>query len=330
MTGVAVLVEVAIVQGCPRLVPDTEVPRCRGRAPGRFLALQTGLMHLAGRAAEDIGDHKSGSLRHGGGGAAFRPVVVPVIVVPGVEPIRQTFHADSIPLDDVLQPVRLETGHPAQIQTVIGHGDAAPSRHVVVLVMMDRHHGTRRWFLRATGTCRCLCRHPRTRPVPGRQNLADGDGVALDQELAFTESPRAPLSPRTSHCIRFIPSSTVLSSSGLSFPPLPTFPSSYRGVAWPEDEARGGISKGESRRVVNGARDGCDAPCASSRSLGRSTSVSTFFFFVVLLFPAIKGPLRWSPWLIANWPLNIIAAHNSQFVGHFRSPFSPLPRPFNY
>lgn len=180
MTRVAILVEVAIVQGRSRLMPHTEVPRCGGRTPGRFLSLQTRLVHLAGRATEDIGDHKSRSLRHRGRcvAAFHQTVVVAVIVVPGVEPIGQTFHAHSVPLDDVLQPVRLEAGHPAQIQTVIGHGDAAASRHVVILMMMDRHHGTRRWFLRATGTCRCLCRHPRTRPVPGRQNLADGDGVA--------------------------------------------------------------------------------------------------------------------------------------------------------
>jgi len=62
----------------------------------------------------------------------------------------------------------------------------------------------------------------------------------------------------------------------------------------------------------------------SSRSLGRSTSATAFF-------PgAIKGPLGSAPRLIANWPLNIIAAHKSEAAGHFRFPFSPFPRPFNY
>lgn len=181
MAGVAVLVEVAVVQRRPRLVPHAEVPG-RGRGAGRWLlALEGGLVvHLAGRAAEDIGDHESRPLGHGGRGCvpALQPVVARVAVAPCVEPIRETFHAHSVPLHDVLQPVRLEAGHPGQVEAVAaGHGDAATCRHVVVLMVMDGHHGTRRWFLRATATRGCLCRHPRTRPIPGRQNLADGDGA---------------------------------------------------------------------------------------------------------------------------------------------------------
>lgn len=185
VAGVAVLVEVAVAQRRPRLVPDAQVPG-RGRgAGGWLLGLKGGLVvHLAGRAAEDVGDHEPRPLGHGGRGRvpALQPVVVgaPVIVAPRVdEPVRQAFHAHSVPLHDVLQPVGLEAGHPGQVEATVavGHRDAATCRHVVVVVVMDGHHGTRRWFLRATATRGCLCRHPRTRPIPGRQNLADGDGA---------------------------------------------------------------------------------------------------------------------------------------------------------
>lgn len=55
MTGVAVLVVFALV--ClPRLMPDTEIPRCGGRTLGWFPALYA---RRAGFAREDIGDHKS-------------------------------------------------------------------------------------------------------------------------------------------------------------------------------------------------------------------------------------------------------------------------------
>lgn len=48
-------------------------------------------------------------------------------------------------------------------------------------------------------------------------------------------------------------------------------------------------------------------------------------------FPgAIKGPLCSAPWLIANWPLNIIAAHKSEAASHFRFPFFPFPCSFYY
>lgn len=57
---------------------------------------------------------------------------------------------------------------------------------------------------------------------------------------------------------------------------------------------------------------------------GRSTFATTFFPGV------IKGPLGSAPWLIANWPLNIIAAHKSGAVGHFRFSFSLFPYSFNY
>lgn len=192
---VAVLVEVAVVQRCPGLVPDAEVPG-RGRGAGRWLlgVLEGCLVvHLAGRAAEDVGDHESRPLGHGGRGRVVVVVVVVVvvpslqppvvvIVVPGVEPVRQPFHAHPVPLHHVLQrPVGLEAGHPGQVEAVVAarHGDAATCRHVVVLVVVDGHHGhARRWFLRATGTRGCLCRHPRTRPIPGRQNLADGRSLA--------------------------------------------------------------------------------------------------------------------------------------------------------
>lgn len=190
VAGVAVLVEVAVVQRCPGLVPDAEVPG-RGRGAGRWLlgVLEGGLVvHLAGRAAEDVGDHESRPLGHGGRGRVVVVVVVVpslqpvvVIVVPGVEPVRQPFHAHPVPLHHVLQPVGLEAGHPGQVEAVVAarHGDAATCRHVVVLVVVDGHHGhARRWFLRATGTRGCLCRHPRTRPIPGRQNLADGRSLA--------------------------------------------------------------------------------------------------------------------------------------------------------
>lgn len=40
---------------------------------------------------------------------------------------------------------------------------------------------------------------------------------------------------------------------------------------------------------------------------------------------AIKGPLDSAPRLIANWPLNIIAARKSEAADHFRFPFSPFP-----
>lgn len=40
---------------------------------------------------------------------------------------------------------------------------------------------------------------------------------------------------------------------------------------------------------------------------------------------AIKGPLGSAPRLIANWPLNIIAARKSEAADHFRFPFSPFP-----
>jgi len=79
--------------------------------------------------------------------------------------------------------MRLQARHPTKIQAVIGHGNATESGHVVVLLVMDRHHARRRWFLRATGTCRCLCRHPRTCPVPGRQNLADDDDVVYAKKI---------------------------------------------------------------------------------------------------------------------------------------------------
>lgn len=39
---------------------------------------------------------------------------------------------------------------------------------------------------------------------------------------------------------------------------------------------------------------------------------------------AIKGPLGSAPRLIANWPLNIIAARKSEAADHFRFPFFPF------
>lgn len=179
VAGIAVLVQITVAQGRSGLMPDTEVPRRRRWTSGWLLARQPGLMHLAGRAAEDIGDHEPGSLRHRRRGiASLQPVVVAQVIVARIQTVRETFDGHAVSVDNVFQPVRLQTGHSAKIQTVIGHGDATESGHVVVLLMMDRHHGRRRWFLRATGTRRCLCRHPRTRPVPRRQNLADGDDVA--------------------------------------------------------------------------------------------------------------------------------------------------------
>ncbi|TGZ37529.1 hypothetical protein DBV15_04675 [Temnothorax longispinosus] len=141
--------------GRSKLMPDTEVSRRRGWTSGWLLARQPGLVHLAGRTAQDIGDHEPRPLRHRRRGiASFQAVVIVQIVVPRVQSVGETFHCYAVPIDDVLQPMRLQARHPAQIQTVIGHGDATESGHVVVLLMMDRHHGRRRWFLRATGTCR--------------------------------------------------------------------------------------------------------------------------------------------------------------------------------
>lgn len=181
-------------------MPDTEISRSRGWTSGWLLARQTGLMHLAGRAAENVSDHKSRSLRHRCRGVApFQPVIVIVavqiviivvqIIIARVQSIGETFDANAVSIDHVFQPMRLQARHPTKIQAVIGHGNATESGHVVVLLVMDRHHARRRWFLRATGTCRCLCRHPRTCPVPGRQNLADDDDVAYaKKDRALTNS----------------------------------------------------------------------------------------------------------------------------------------------
>jgi len=191
-------------------MPDTEVPRRRGWTSGWLLTRQSGLMHLAGRTTQDIGDHEPRPLRHRRRGIApFQAVVIVQIVVSRIQSVGETFHRHAVPIDDVLQPMRLQAGHPAEIQTVIGHGDATESGHVVVLLMMDRHHGRRRWFLRATGTCRCLCRHPRTRPVPGRQNLADGDDVAY---------PRKRSCPLTLFQLHFTVTSVDPISESLLFP----------------------------------------------------------------------------------------------------------------
>lgn len=113
-------------------------------------------------------------------------VIVIVTFVPGIETIRKKLHAYSISIDDIVQAMGFQAGHSAEIETVPGDGDATESRHVVVLMMVDRHYGGRRWFLRATGTRWCLCRHARTRPVPGRKNLAD------NRNVCFTRKSRPP------------------------------------------------------------------------------------------------------------------------------------------
>lgn len=64
VASVAVLVQIAVAQGRSGLMPDTEVSRRRGWASGWLLARQSGLVHLAGRAAQDVGDHKPRSLWH--------------------------------------------------------------------------------------------------------------------------------------------------------------------------------------------------------------------------------------------------------------------------
>lgn len=76
VAGVAVLVEIAVAQGRSGLMPDTEVSRRRGWTSGWLLARQSGLVHLAGRAAQDVSDHKPRSLRHRRRGVASLQAVV--------------------------------------------------------------------------------------------------------------------------------------------------------------------------------------------------------------------------------------------------------------
>lgn len=169
-------------------MPDAEVPRGRRWTSGRTLPLEEARRTRWARGScEDIGYHEPGPLGHSGRGIAHSvdgvtPLldkVRPLDSVAGNESLDQTVSILKI----FLQP----SGDAAdEIQTVTTDADATQGRHVVIVMVMDRHHGIR--FAGPRDSRRCVCRDPRTRSVPGWQNLADSFTVFYrgDQSLSWT------------------------------------------------------------------------------------------------------------------------------------------------